>query len=158
MNCYEINPIGKIRNSEQGAYIELDPRYAEGLRGLEGFGYINVLWWCSECGGAADRSALQFSKPYNTSPDTMGVFATRSPARPNPIALTACAVTYIDAARGIIGLAYTDAHDGTPVIDIKPYTPSLDRVEEPPVPEWCAHWPKSVETSGSFDWDSVFEF
>jgi tRNA (Thr-GGU) A37 N-methylase len=60
--------------------------------------------------------------------------------------------------KGIIGLAFIDAEDGTPVLDIKPYTPSLDRVENPIVPKWCAHWPKSVESSGSFDWSSVFNF
>lgn len=45
-----------------------------------------------------------------------------------------------------------DAEDGTPVIDIKPYTPSFDRVESPIVPDWCASWPKDVETSGDFGW------
>ena len=65
----------------------------------------------------------------------MGTFATRSPERPNPIALTPAYVTYIDHENGIIGLAYIDANDGTPVVDIKPYTPSLDRVESPEVPE-----------------------
>lgn len=45
-----------------------------------------------------------------------------------------------------------------PVLDIKPYTPSLDRVETPNVPEWCSEWPKSTEESGNFDWESVFNF
>ena len=46
--------------------------------------------------------------------------------------------------------------DGTPILDIKPYQPSFDRVEHPESPAWCAAWPHSVETSGAFDWASVF--
>lgn len=55
-------------------------------------------------------------------------------------------------------LAHIDAEAGTPVLDIKPYTPSLGRVEKPSVPSWCADWPASVEESGRFDWSSVFNF
>jgi len=59
---------------------------------------------------------------------------------------------------GVIGLAYIDADDQSPVLDIKPYTPSLDRAETPRVPEWCGHWPKNVESSSDFDWESEFNF
>ena len=48
--------------------------------------------------------------------------------------------------------------DGTPVLDIKPYTPSLDSVETPGVPEWCSQWPKCTEDSWDFDWEAVFNF
>ena len=85
-------------------------------------------------------------------------FATRSPERPNPIALSCSYITYIDEENGIIGLAYIDAENDTPVLDIKPYTPSLDRVENPITPKWCEDWPDSVEKSGEFDWSSVFRF
>ena len=88
----------------------------------------------------------------------MGVFATRSPERPNPIALTACEVLNIDYENGIITIPFIDAENDTPVLDIKPYTPSLDRVENPVVPQWCNTWPKSVESSGDFDWSEVFNF
>lgn len=85
-----------------------------------------------------------------------GVFSTRSPIRPNPIALTAVQVIHIDYEKGIVQIAYIDANDGSPVLDIKPYTPSLDRVENPDVPKWRGHWPKSIEESGSFDWKDEF--
>ncbi|BAL00077.1 hypothetical protein OBV_28780 [Oscillibacter valericigenes Sjm18-20] len=74
--------------------------------------------------------------------------------RPNPIALDCVQVTYIDHENAVIGLAYIEAFDGSPVLDIKPYTPSLDRVENPVVPEWCSHWPNCYEESGDFDWKS----
>ncbi|MDR0958673.1 MAG: tRNA (N6-threonylcarbamoyladenosine(37)-N6)-methyltransferase TrmO, partial [Clostridiales bacterium] len=51
-------------------------------------------------------------------------------------------------------LTYIEAFDGSPVLDIKPYTPSLDRVELPNVPDWCSHWPKCYEQSGDFEWES----
>jgi tRNA (Thr-GGU) A37 N-methylase len=88
----------------------------------------------------------------------MGIFATRSPVRPNPIALTAVQAIEIDYEKGVIHIAWIDANDGSPVLDIKPYTPSLDRIEAPGVPEWCSHWPKSVEESGHFDWENEFIF
>ena len=83
----------------------------------------------------------------------MGVFATRGSVRPNPLVLSVCGVLAIDEEKGRIQLDYIDAHDGSPLLDIKPYTPSLDRVEQPVVPAWCAHWPTNVESSGDFDWE-----
>ena len=101
---------------------------------------------------------MQTRQPYNGAPELMGAFATRSPARPNPIAMTASEVINIDLANGIIRIAFIDADDDTPVLDIKPYTPSFDRVEAPGVPAWSRGWPKSTEASGNFDWGQVFNF
>ena len=88
----------------------------------------------------------------------MGIFATRSPIRPNPIALTTAPVTYIDYENGVIHIAYMDANDNTPVLDIKPYTPSMDRIESPAVPAWCSHWTISQEESAAFPWEAPFNF
>ena len=87
----------------------------------------------------------------------MGIFATRSPVRPNPIALTV-EIIDIDSENGRIHIAYIDANDGSPLLDLKPYTPSLDRVERPEVPGWCGHWPKSLEESADFAWENEFNF
>ena len=54
--------------------------------------------------------------------------------------------------------SYIDANDKTSILDIKPYTPSLDRVENPQVPDWCSHWPHSLEESASFAWENEFNF
>lgn len=64
----------------------------------------------------------------------------------------------MDIEHGVVGLYYIDAFDGTKVIDLKPYVPSVDRIENPSVPDWCKHWPKSYEESGRFDWESEFNF
>lgn len=158
MENITIYPIGRISEFDGDMRIELDKRYIPALEGLEGFGCVQVLWWFDRCDNAIDRSSLTENKPYKKGPENLGAFATRSPARPNPIALSCASVTYIDRENGIVGLAYIDAMEGSPVIDIKPYTPSLDRVEAPEVPEWCSHWPKCCEKSGDFDWESEFNF
>ena len=153
-----VNPIGKIRCNEEGTFLIVEEKYRPALKELDGFSHINVIWWFDGFDTEEARSTLDMVAPYKRAPDIMGIFATRSPIRPNPIALTAAQVIYIDHASGIIQLAYIDANDGTPVVDIKPYTPSIDRVEEPVVPDWCSHWPKNAETSGDFDWAAEFNF
>jgi tRNA-Thr(GGU) m(6)t(6)A37 methyltransferase TsaA len=138
--------------------IELEKRYIPALQGMDGFSHLNVLWWFSECDNEQSRNRLAENSPYAKGPSIMGTFATRSPERPSPIALSCVQVIHIDHRNAVISLAYIDANDGTPVLDIKPYTPSLDRVEKPSVPAWCADWPKCYEKSGDFDWSSVFNF
>ena len=44
MNDYQLKPIGKVRNGDTGAFIELEPEYIPGLQALEGFSHINVIW------------------------------------------------------------------------------------------------------------------
>lgn len=158
MTSYEVYPIGKIRNTESGAAIEIDSKYIPAMKGLDGFLHINVIWWLSELDTKDMRNMLDTPQPYKNSPATMGIFATRSPIRPNPLALTAVEVLHIDYQKGRIHISYIDANDNTPILDIKPYTPSIDRVETPCVPKWCSHWPNSVEKSGDFDWENEFNF
>lgn len=158
MITFEVHSIGKILNNENGISIEIEPKYIPALQALDGFSHINVIWWFSDFDNENARNVLETEQPYKKAPEKMGVFATRSPIRPNPIALTAVEIIRIDYQNGIIQIAYIDAHAGTPVLDIKPYTPSLDRVETPGIPEWCSHWPKSLELSAHFDWDNEFNF
>lgn len=154
----KLNPIGRISCKHGETKLVLDQAYALALTGLEGFSHILVLWWFSESDNADDRSRLTEQSPYKRSPEVLGTFATRSPMRPNPIALDTVQITYIDQANAVIGLTYLDAFDGSPVLDIKPYTPSIDRVESPTVPDWCSHWPKCYEDSGAFNWENEFNF
>lgn len=158
MATYEVNSIGTICNNERGTFIELDRKFIPALKALDGFSHINVLWWFSDFDDVQFRSILETEQPYKKAPTEMGIFATRSPIRPNPIALTTVEVICIDYNNGIIQIAYIDANDNTPIIDIKPYTPSLDRVDSPTVPMWCNHWPKSLEQSEFFAWEDEFNF
>ena len=100
----------------------------------------------SSCSGGATRliprsagTRRSAKKPYTKGPETIGIFATRSPARPNPIALSVAPVIDIDIAPGIIRVAYIDADDATPVLDIKPYFPATERVRDVSVPAWSSH-------------------
>lgn len=154
----KVNSIGEIHNSEERPFIEIAEAWRPALRALEGFSHVNVLWWFSLCDDSRNRSILQIDQPYKGAPLKMGTFATRSPSRPNPIAFTVCEITHLDLKNGRIFVTFIDAEEGSPVLDIKPYTPSLDRVENPRVPVWCAHWPRSTEESGCFDWGRVFNF
>lgn len=158
MATFHVHSIGNICSSEKGTFIKIDPPFIPALKALDGFSHINIIWWFSECDSKTKRAVLEAEQPYKKSPEIMGIFSTRSPFRPNPIALTASEILHIDDQKGIIQLAYIDAHDNSPVLDIKPYTPSLDRIETPSVPEWCSHWPKSLEQSACFEWEKEFNF
>lgn len=153
MEEFIVKPIGKLACDDDGMRIALDRKYAPALKGLDGFSHIQVLWWFSACNNKKERRSLTVQTPYKYAPKQLGTFATRAPMRPNPIALDCVQITYIDHKNAEIGLTYTEAFDGSPVLDIKPYTPSLDRVENPVVPAWCGHWPKCYEASGDFDWE-----
>lgn len=154
----QLNTIGTIECEGEDIRIVLNKAYADALAGLEGFSHIQVMWWFSECDNQSDRNVLVETKPYRNSPDVLGTFATRSPHRPNPIALDTVQITWIDHENAVIGLTWIEAFNGSPVLDIKPYTPSIDRVENPTVPDWCSNWPKCYEESGDFDWENEMNF
>ena len=158
MQNFQVNPIGKVNVNGGEMSIQLEPKYIPALQSLDGFSHLNVIWWFNDFDTTEARNTLVSPLPYKNAPAIMGIFATRSPIRPNPIALTTVEVIHIDYEKGIIQIPYIDANDGTPILDIKPYTPSIDRVENPAVPEWCANCPKSIEKSGDFDWENVFNF
>lgn len=128
--------------------------YRPALRHLDSFSHALVLWWCHHADADDYRALLEVSPPYKCSPSPLGTFATRSPARPNPLAISTVAIAEIDRATGLVKTPYLDAADETPILDLKPYHPSLDRVRDVAVPGWCDHWPKRVEDSESFDWSA----
>ncbi len=96
-------------------------------------------------------------KPYKKGPENVGIFATRSPIRPNPILLSTIEVSNIDFLQGHIYTPYIDAENGSIVLDIKPYNMS-ERVKNCTVPDWCKHWPQWYEDSALFDWNNEFNF
>ncbi len=153
---FTVSPVGCVRAGEEVYCLEIDKDYRPALKGLEGFSNLNVLWWCHLNDDPASRQVVECDQPYKQSPPKLGIFATRSPLRPNPIALTAVYVLSIDHEQGLIHVPYIDAEDATPIIDIKPYHPSVDRIREVSVPAWCRHWPQWYEDSASFDWASEF--
>lgn len=98
--------------------IRLDPRYAAGLKDLETCSHVIVLYFMN----AARRDiVLQRPRHYSTG---RGVFALRSPARPNPIALSVARLESIEG--NTLRVRGLDCLDGTPLVDIKPYFASID--------------------------------
>jgi tRNA (Thr-GGU) A37 N-methylase len=152
-----LRSIGKARTAEGRFLIEVDRAYRRGLEGLSGFGWVTIVWWASLLPAWKPEDAV-LPSPYRGGPAELGVFATRSPCRPNPLCVTAAALVGVDEAEGVLEFGWLDCADGTPILDIKPYQPSADRVESPSLPAWCASWPASVESSAAFDWSRVFSF
>ncbi|WP_317064891.1 SAM-dependent methyltransferase [Methanoculleus caldifontis] len=158
MRTFSVKPVGTVHADEGSFWIEIAGPFRPALKGLEGFSHIQVLWWGDRTDTEERRSETVCTKPYTRGPETIGIFATRSPVRPNPIALSAAPVLGVDPAAGIVRVAYIDADDGTPVLDIKPYLPCADRVRDVEVPAWSSHWPEWYEENEGFDWAAEFNF
>lgn len=114
----------QARERNATATLVLDPAYREGLSGLEGCSHIHILTWLHH----APRNLI-VQKPRHA-PEAKGVFAIRSPARPNPIGLHMAKIVRLDPTTGTIELDAIDVLDDTPVLDIKPWFPSVDAIDE----------------------------
>lgn len=99
---------------------EIDAPFRPGLRGLAPGQAVILLYWT----GAARRDLIVQSPAHRDGPT--GVFALRSPARPNPIAVAVARCLAIDPDAGVLTLDALDAFDGTPLLDLKPWLPSVD--------------------------------
>ena len=153
-----FDPIGTVRTKNGRFFLEFRREIFPALRGIHEFSHIQVLWWFDQFDSPDTRRHLIMDKPYKRGPEKVGVLATRGPVRPNPIAVTACALTGVDESECTLEVAYIDAQSGTPILDIKPYHPSGDRIRDVRMPEWCSHWPAWQEESGDFDWAAEFNF
>jgi tRNA-Thr(GGU) m(6)t(6)A37 methyltransferase TsaA len=129
-----INTIGVVRKRDDGARIEIFDEYADGLLGLEGFSHIFVFYWFDQNDTSEKRKTLQVHPRKDPSNPLTGVFATHSPLRPNPIALTLCKIVAITG--NIIEIEKIDAYDGSPVIDIKCYVPASVEDKDVRLPDW----------------------
>ncbi|MCP3921662.1 MAG: SAM-dependent methyltransferase [Desulfobacterales bacterium] len=154
----EINPVGIVEIEEGRFYISINKKYRDALKELSGFSHINVIWWGNLSDSSDKRDIMVAKKPYKKAPETVGIFATRSNVRPNPVLISAVQIISINVDKGIIELPWIDAEAESPVIDIKPYQPCFDRIKKTQMPDWCANWPEWYEDSGTFDWSTVFNF
>lgn len=114
---------------ELEAKIIFEPQYRipEAFRGLEGYSHIWILWQFSECAGKEWSPTVR--PPRLGGNKRMGVFASRSPFRPNSIGLSCVKLVSIDETEEngiILTVSGADLLDGTPIIDIKPYLPYVD--------------------------------
>ena len=129
----ELTPIGIIHSPHREAKgtpiqprwaesvegtVEVFPEFAAGLRDLDGFDRIWLLYWFDRA-----RKARLEVVPYRDT-QTRGLFATRAPSRPNPIGLSCVRLLAVEGAQ--LRVAGLDVLDGTPLLDIKPYVPDCD--------------------------------
>jgi tRNA-Thr(GGU) m(6)t(6)A37 methyltransferase TsaA len=129
----QLHPIGVIRtpyietapfqpseDAEGDFRIVLNREYAESLYRLDSFSYIHVLFFLEHrMGGYSSRVT-----PPQSGGKEVGLFASRSPARPNPIGLSVVRIRKIED--NVLHISGIDAYDGSPVLDIKPYVETLD--------------------------------
>jgi len=141
-----LKAIGIVRNEvkqplKQGwgkvaSDIVVDSSLTEALDGLEEFSHIIVLYWMH-------RATVSGQLPSKVHPmgkqelPLVGLFATRSPNRPNPVGKAT--VRLLHRKGNILKVEGLDAIDGTPVIDIKPYIPGYDSVTDARVPLWVTN-------------------
>jgi len=129
----ELRPIGIIHSayknrgappyqgykSEEISQIEVFQEFEEGLKDIEEFSHIIVIYWFHKSQGYH----LLVKTPWDDS--LHGLFTTRSPHRPCPLGLTTAEL--LAREKNILKVKGLDAIDGTPLLDIKPYVPSIDR-------------------------------
>jgi tRNA-Thr(GGU) m(6)t(6)A37 methyltransferase TsaA len=147
---FQIHPIGRIRRGEDGIRILVDESYRPGLKQLDQFSHVMVFWWADwfdQPDYRANPERLQMEPPYARGHVT-GVFASRAPYRPNPIAMTTCTLLAVDEEQGVLFVGDIDAVDGTPLIDLKAYFGVCDRVQEHHIPAWLADWPEWMPENG----------
>jgi tRNA-Thr(GGU) m(6)t(6)A37 methyltransferase TsaA len=138
-----LSPIGTVHNDYPAGHkpltwkgtesqIEIDPRWAEGLVGLEGFSHIHVLCYLHLMQG--EEPVLQIRAQRRPEMPMVGFFSTRTPLRPNPISLTV--VELLGRTENVLHVRNLDMYDGTAVLDLKPYLIRGDCWPQAAMPEW----------------------
>ncbi len=130
-----MRPIGQIQSAEGRTLIVLDKAYQPGLLGLDGFSHVQVFWWFDRNDTPEKRAILQVHPRGDSKNPLTGVFATRSPLRPNLIALSLCKIVAVK--ENVVEIEKIDAFEGTPVLDLKPYAPGQDSAVGVKVPDWA---------------------
>jgi formylmethanofuran dehydrogenase subunit E len=107
-----------FQGGEEILEIIIDNEFEQGLTDIEGFSHLHIFYWLHQSKGFS----LMVQTPWDSTPH--GVFTTRSPHRPNPIAHAV--VQLVERKKNILRVKGLDAINGTPIFDIKPYITNLD--------------------------------
>jgi tRNA-Thr(GGU) m(6)t(6)A37 methyltransferase TsaA len=155
---YVVHPIGHIENDiteihnvhweDIESRIVIDASLAEGLDGIEDFSHIIVVTYLHR---QQDLKPGGLRVHPESRPDTplVGVFATRSPRRPNPIGITTVPLLRRDS--NVLIVRGLDMANGTPVIDLKPYLPVGDSIEGATAPGWLRRLWGTLHEGGEED-------
>jgi len=137
----ELKPIGfvktkavgkKVRDRSNVSEIILRQDLAEALDGIEDFSHLFVIFWMHEI-PKEERRTMKVHPRGRMDMPLLGIFATRTPHRPNPIGLTLVELLKVEG--NVVTVRGLDAFDGTPILDIKPFD-YWEMVEDARVPEW----------------------
>jgi tRNA (adenine37-N6)-methyltransferase len=120
--------------------IVLLPEYAGGLDGLNGFSHVIVVTYLHKATYEQSKHLKRRPRGLESMP-LVGIFSQRAKDRPNPIGITA--VKVVGVGNDYLEVQGLDAINGTPVLDIKPYYPQYDRIENPKIPEWVVELMKN---------------
>ena len=129
-----LTPVGVIQKQGDRTYVEIYPEYVPALKGLQGFSHLWVFYWFHENDTPERRHTLQVHPRRDPANPLTGVFACRSPERPNLIGFTACRI--ISVKGNLVEVTNLDARDDSPIVDLKPYIPAGDAIPEAHTPEW----------------------
>ena len=136
----ELRFVGVVEKAgEQEAKVRIFPEYSAGLKGIEDFSHLIILYWIHLRDNEEDRHTLQVFPRRHTVNVKTGVFACRSPSRPNPIGLCVVELTKIEECD--LTVKGLDAFEGSPIIDVKPYIPGTDSIPNARVPNWTLQGP-----------------
>jgi tRNA-Thr(GGU) m(6)t(6)A37 methyltransferase TsaA len=132
----EDTPIQAALNRAEHGRIEIDPRYRDGLDGLDGFGYAWLLTWLHQPDRQSQGPPALKQTPFllRGTGRLVGIFATRGPRRINPLGLSL--IELIAVQELTVEFGGVDVVDGTPVVDLKPYVPRFDRPPGDPPAGW----------------------
>ena len=135
----KLTYIGVVEGSGETSSVRIFPEFCEGLHNLDNFSHVIILYWCHLRDEEDERRVLKVTPRRHLRTSPVGVFASRSPTRPNPIALCVTQLVKIhDCTLYVRGL---DAMDGSPIIDLKPYIPRADSIPNAKTPKWTSHGP-----------------
>ncbi|WP_157261540.1 tRNA (N6-threonylcarbamoyladenosine(37)-N6)-methyltransferase TrmO [Paenibacillus sp. A3] len=137
---FTIVPVGYVQAENGKMSLSISEPYVPALKELAGFSHAQVLWWIHEFDDVVYRHTTRIEPPYDA--PVTGVFASRSPVRPNPIGLSTVRIHKVDEKTGKIEISEIDAYPGTPILDIKAYFPGCDRVKNVKVAAWAKNWPE----------------
>ena len=140
MKEINLKPIGVAKNGEEksrfGSFsdvvseIVVEEKFTDALNGIEDYSHVIIVYWMDKV-----KDYVITHRPQGN-PDVpiVGIFSCRCPQRPNPIAITT--VKLVDHNGNRIKVKGLDILDGTPIIDIKPYWPIYDNVDDGKIPSW----------------------
>ena len=133
---YTIHPIGHVEKSAEGVYLVINPEFWDATIHVDLFSHLIVLWWIHERDTKEDRSTLLSNPPRGKGKEPSGAFSCRTPLRPNPIGHTIVRLESVEHENKRLKIDHMDAKDGSPIVDIKPYLPSSDKVDAAKVAPW----------------------